>query len=59
MIEELEAKIEEMNRCLYDPNCYEEQGLVALSEALQQAEARLEEMVEEYLLLEEKVELIG
>ncbi len=59
MIEELEAKIEEMNRCLYDPNCYEEQGLVALSEALQQAEARLEEMVEEYLLLEEKVESIG
>ncbi len=58
MIEALEEKIEEINTCLYDPACYEEKGLVALSEELRQSEEKLEEMVEEYFALEEKVEEI-
>ena len=56
MIEELESKIEALNKCLYDPDCYEDKGLVALSEELQQSEEKLEVMVEEYLELEMKVE---
>ncbi len=56
MIEELESKIEALNKCLYDPACYEDKGLVALSEELQQSEEKLEVMVEEYLELEMKVE---
>ncbi len=56
MIEALEAKIEETNKCLFDPDCYDEKGLVELSLALKEDEAKLEEMVEEYLLLEEKVQ---
>ncbi len=59
MIEELESKIEALNKCLYDPDCYEDKGLVALSEELQQSEEKLEVMVEEYLELEMKVEEIG
>ena len=59
MIEELEGKIEETNKCLFDPACYDEQGLVKLSEALKLDEAKLEEMVEAYLLLEEKIEQIA
>jgi ATP-binding cassette subfamily F protein uup len=59
MIEQLEVKIEETKTCLYDPACYEEKGLVALSEALKEDETRLEEMVEAYLLLEEKLEQIA
>jgi ATP-binding cassette subfamily F protein uup len=56
MIEALEAKIEETNKCLFDPACYDEKGLVELSQTLKEDESRLEEMVEKYLLLEEKVQ---
>jgi len=58
MIESLESKIEQLKECLYDPSCYEDKGLVALSEELKVEQVRLEEMVEEYLILEEKVEMI-
>jgi ATP-binding cassette subfamily F protein uup len=58
MIESLESKIEQLKECLYDPSCYEDKGLVALSEELKTEQVRLEEMVEEYLILEEKVEMI-
>jgi ATP-binding cassette subfamily F protein uup len=58
MIESLESKIEQLKECLYDPSCYEDKGLVALSEELKVEQERLEEMVEEYLILEEKVEMI-
>lgn len=58
MIEEMEEKIEGLNKCLYDPSCYEDKGLVALSAELKESEEKLEEMVEEYFALEEKVEAI-
>ncbi len=41
-IEELEEKIESIKKCLYDPQCYEERGLVVLSQEL----ANLEEIYE-------------
>jgi len=58
-IEKMEEKIEVLNKCLYDPACYEDKGLVVLSEELKHCEEKLEEMVEEYLFLEEKVEEIN
>ncbi len=56
MIEALEAKIEALQDCIYKPECYEEKGLVALTKELQESEEKLEEMVEEYLLLDEKAQ---
>ena len=58
-IEALEKKIEELNKCLSDPGCYQEQGLQTLHEALQQSEAEYEELVEQYLEIEEKIESLG
>jgi ATP-binding cassette subfamily F protein uup len=48
-IEELEGKIEKINNCLYDPKCYEEKGLVVLSEELKTLEALYEKKSDEYL----------
>ena len=48
-IEALEIKIAEINKCLYDPKCYEEKGLTALSEELSQLEVEYEEKTERYL----------
>jgi len=59
MIEEMEEKIVALNKCLYDPACYEDKGLVTLSDELKISEEKLEEMVEEYFELEEKVEVIN
>jgi len=42
-IEELEEKIEKLNNCLGDPDCYQDKGLTALSEEL----SKLEEVYEE------------
>ncbi|MCT7465226.1 ABC-F family ATP-binding cassette domain-containing protein [Aliarcobacter cryaerophilus] len=55
-IEELEAKIEELNSCLADPKCYEKIGIVALSKELEEKKAIYEEKVERFLTLEELVE---
>jgi ATP-binding cassette subfamily F protein uup len=48
-IEILESKIEEITACLYDPKCYEEKGLTALSEELSKLETIYEKKTEEYL----------
>ena len=48
-IEELEKKIKEINECLYNPKCYEEKGLVTLSEELSQTEIIYEEKTDRYL----------
>ena len=48
-IEALEVKIAQINTCLYDPNCYEEKGIAALSEELIQMKAIYEEKTEAYL----------
>ena len=48
-IEGLEAKIAEINDCLYNPECYEDKGIVTLSEELSTLEATYEEKAERYL----------
>ena len=55
-IEELEAKIEEINDCLANPACYEQKGIVAVSKELEEVEAQYEQKVERFLELEEQVE---
>ncbi len=58
-IEALEAEIETINRCLSDPDCYQEKGLQTLHEALTKAEETYEALVERYLEIEEKIETLG
>jgi len=48
-IEMLEAQIEELNTCMYDPTCYEAEGLVTLSKKLAALERRYEQITERYL----------
>ena len=55
-IEELELKLEELNACIMDPKCYEEKGLVAVSEELNNTNKIYEEKVERFLELEELME---
>ena len=55
-IEELEEKIEEINNCLANPECYEQKGIVAVSKELEETEAIYEQKVERYLELEELIE---
>ncbi len=57
-IDALETEIEEINRCLADPNCYQELGLQALADKLTAKEAEYEEKSEIYLELLEKQERI-
>ena len=58
LIETLEAKMDEINACLYDPSCYEEKGLVNVADELKKVEAEYEEMSERYLeVLEMEEEL--
>ena len=49
IIEELETKIETINNCLYDPSCYEKQGLVNVADELKATEAEYETITERYL----------
>ncbi len=55
-IEKLEKKIEEINNCLADSNCYEQKGIIAVSKELGETETIYEEKVERYLELEELIE---
>ena len=59
LIEELEAKIDEINACLYDPACYEEKGLVNVADELKKVEAEYEVMSERYLEVLEMEEELG
>ncbi len=59
-IEELEAKIDELNNCLANPDCYKEKGLDVLSSELNKVETLYEQKSDEYLeLLELAEELEG
>ena len=58
-IEELEEQIEEKNRCLADPKCYESIGISALAKELSDIETIYEEKVEELLTIQEKEEMIS
>jgi len=55
-IDELENTIEELNACLMDPACYEQKGIVAVSNELDEVKKTYEEKVERFLELEELVE---
>lgn len=57
-IEALENKIEELNNCLADPDCYQEIGLTKISQELEEKKAQYEDLIEELLRIEEKVEII-
>jgi ATP-binding cassette subfamily F protein uup len=57
-VDTLERKIDEVNICLSNPECYGEKGLAVLSGELEQLEAEYESKVEELLQIEEKVEAI-
>jgi len=49
LIEALEAKIDEINACLYDAECYEKKGLINVTDELKKVESEYEEMSERYL----------
>ena len=55
-IEKLEEEIEQINECLMNPKCYEEKGIVAVSEELKKVEEIYEQKVERFLELEELIE---
>ncbi len=58
-IDELEQQIEQKNKCLADPSCYEEIGITKLAQELEELEELYEAKVEELLSIEEKNELIN
>ncbi|PHQ65266.1 MAG: ABC transporter ATP-binding protein, partial [Sulfurimonas sp.] len=58
-IEKLELQMEEKNKCLGDPKCYEDIGISQLASELGKLEELYEQKVEELLTIEEKEEEIG
>jgi ATP-binding cassette subfamily F protein uup len=58
-IEDMELKIEQLNKCLGDPECYKDRSLSELSDELSMVELEYERAVERFLEIEEKVENIG
>ncbi len=58
-IEAMEDKIKELNDCLGDPSCYKQRGIENLHKELLELNRSYEEMVERYLLIEEKIEDMG
>ncbi|MDY0233084.1 MAG: ABC-F family ATP-binding cassette domain-containing protein [Sulfurimonas sp.] len=57
-IEALEELMQEKNRCLADPKCYEEIGISTLASELEKLEELYEKKVEELLTIQEKEEEI-
>ena len=57
-IEEIEARIDQINACLADPECYGEKGISVVAQELSENEALYETKVEELLAIEEKLEEI-
>jgi ATP-binding cassette subfamily F protein uup len=55
-IDELELKIEEINECLSNPKCYEENGITIVAKELEEIKEIYDTKVERYLELEELVE---
>ncbi len=58
-IEELESKIQELQKCLQNPECYQKIGLSKLSMQLEEKKSLLEPLIEHFLKLEEKIESIS
>ncbi len=57
-IEAIEARIDQINACLADPECYSEKGISVVAQELSESEALYEAKVEELLAIEEKREEI-
>lgn len=55
-IEDLELKLDELNACLMNPKCYEQKGIVAMSQELEKTKELYEQKVERFLELEELIE---
>jgi ABC transport system ATP-binding/permease protein len=55
-IESLELKIKELNECIMNRKCYEEKGLLVVSEELNNINILYEQKVEKFLELEEFME---
>lgn len=55
-LEDLELKLDEINSCLMDPKCYEQKGIVAMSNELDATKELYENKVERFLELEELIE---
>ncbi len=55
-LEDLELKLDEINACLMNPKCYEQKGIVAMSQELDATKEIYEQKVERFLELEELVE---
>ena len=55
-IEELENKIAQLNDCVMDPKCYEQKGLLAMTQELDAMNILYEEKVERFLELEQMIE---
>ena len=58
-IEALETEIDAINACLYDPGCYQEEGLSELSETLEKIQKEYDELSERYLEVLELQEELG
>ena len=58
-IEIIEELMEEKNKCLADPKCYEDIGITQLARELQEIEEIYEQKVEELLTIQEKEEEIN
>lgn len=58
-IENLEEEIEEKNRCLSNPKCYEEFGIAVVAAQLAELEEIYESKINELLSIEEKEELLN
>ena len=48
-IDKLEVKIDAINACLYDPECYQEKGLNLLTQELEDLQKKYEEISDRYL----------
>ncbi len=55
-LEDLELKLDEINACLMNPKCYEQKGIVAMSQELDATKEIYEQKVERFLELEELIE---
>jgi len=57
-INQIESQMDELNRCLADPKCYEQKGISTLAEELEALKTAYEKKVDELLTIEEKLEEI-
>jgi ATP-binding cassette subfamily F protein uup len=57
IIEAVENEIADIKKCLANPVCYQEIGILTLTELLSQKENELEPLIERYLDIEQKMEL--